>query len=41
MERGVEFTEEPKRQEWGAVMGQFQDPCGNVFALHERADEPE
>jgi catechol 2,3-dioxygenase-like lactoylglutathione lyase family enzyme len=34
--RGVEFTEEPAEQEWGAVMGQFVDPDGNGFVLHSR-----
>lgn len=35
-ERGVEFTQPPERQEWGATMGMFKDPDGNVFVLHER-----
>jgi lactoylglutathione lyase len=34
--RGVSFTEEPKRQPWGATQALFVDPDGNVFVLHER-----
>jgi uncharacterized glyoxalase superfamily protein PhnB len=35
--RGVEFTEPPAEQEWGALMGQFKDPDGNEFVLHSAA----
>jgi catechol 2,3-dioxygenase-like lactoylglutathione lyase family enzyme len=35
--RGVEFTEPPTEQEWGALMGMFADPDGNVFVLHSAA----
>ena len=34
-ERGVEWVEEPRKQEWGQVMGLFKDPDGNVIAVHE------
>lgn len=34
-ERGVEWVEEPRRQEWGQVMGLFKDPDGNIVAVHE------
>ena len=34
-ERGVEFVEEPRKQEWGGVMGLFKDPDGNVIAIHD------
>jgi lactoylglutathione lyase len=33
---GVEFTREPERQEWGAVMAEFRDPDGNGFVLHSQ-----
>jgi len=35
--RGVEFTEPPSEQEWGALMGLFKDPDGNEFVLHSAA----
>ena len=35
--RGVEFTEPPSEQEWGALMGLFNDPDGNEFVLHSAA----
>jgi catechol 2,3-dioxygenase-like lactoylglutathione lyase family enzyme len=35
--RGVEFVEPPTEQEWGALMGLFKDPDGNVFVLHSAA----
>jgi catechol 2,3-dioxygenase-like lactoylglutathione lyase family enzyme len=34
--RGVEFTDPPTEQEWGALMGQFKDPDGNVFVVHSQ-----
>jgi catechol 2,3-dioxygenase-like lactoylglutathione lyase family enzyme len=34
--RGVVFPMPPAKQEWGAVRGQFDDPDGNVFVLHEK-----
>jgi len=33
--RGVGFTMEPAKQPWGATMGMFADPDGNVFYLDE------
>jgi glyoxalase/bleomycin resistance protein/dioxygenase superfamily protein len=27
--KGVEFTEPPTEQQWGALMGKFRDPDGN------------
>jgi predicted enzyme related to lactoylglutathione lyase len=30
--RGVEFTQEPKKESWGTIAG-FQDPDGNTFVL--------
>lgn len=32
---GVTFVMPPARQEWGASMGLFADPDGNVFVLHD------
>ena len=34
--RGVEFTDPPAEQEWGALMGQFKDPDGNILVLHSQ-----
>ena len=35
-ERGVRFTDEPTQQEWGGVMGTFEDLDGNQWVLHSR-----
>lgn len=32
-EKGVEFLEPAKRQEWGGIQAIFQDPDGNKFVL--------
>lgn len=34
--RGVEFTDPPVKQEWGATMATFRDPDGNRFLLHSQ-----
>ncbi len=36
--KGVNFIEEPNRQEWGMMQALFEDPDGNVFVLVERED---
>ena len=33
---GVNFTEKPTTQPWGAVQAQFTDPDGNGFVLHSK-----
>lgn len=35
LEKGVEFSSEPKQQEWGAKMAHFRDPDGNELSLIE------
>lgn len=31
--KGVKFTEEPAKQEWGGIQALFADPDGNMFVL--------
>jgi len=35
-ERGVRFTELPRRMPWGGYEAQFADPDGNTFELVQR-----
>lgn len=34
-EKGVKFTHEVKKSEWGSVNGMFADPDGNEYWLYE------
>ena len=34
--RGVHFTQEPTRQDWGGIQAQFVDQDGNTFVLVQR-----
>lgn len=36
--KGVEFREEPTKQEWGMYQAIFMDPDGNEFLLIQRED---
>lgn len=33
LQKGVEFTREPEVQEWGGVLVDLIDPCGNIITL--------
>lgn len=33
LEKGVEFTGQPEKQEWGGVLAHFKDTSGNVLTL--------
>ena len=33
IEKGVEFTGQPEKQEWGGVLAHFKDTSGNVLTL--------
>ena len=34
--RGVRFTQEPTKQDWGGIQAQFVDQDGNTFVLVQR-----
>lgn len=36
--KGVQFIEEPTKQEWGGIQAQFADPDGNHFVLIQLPD---
>lgn len=31
--KGVEFSGEPEKQEWGGTLAEVIDPCGNILTL--------